>query len=297
MKRITLIVVICIFGFLGTTIMAKNTLLTFTEIAEKLPARVQDWKKSSEGAVYNPKNLFKYINGGAELYISYNFKHLAAQTYVKEGSPGIKVDIFHMGSSMNAFGVFSHSRENVDRFVAPDVESEYAAGLLTFWKGPYYVSILAYPETQEKKNVVQKLARHIARLINEESRKPPIINRLPSENLVTGSIRYFRHYAWMNSHYFISNENILLIDSDTEAVLARYKLDSLLLLVRYPGPDKAEAAYRSFLENYLPGAREGFKQLEDDRWTGCNLDGDVLSIVFNAPALEPAKAILAKIKK
>lgn len=306
MKRITLIVTICIFGFLGIFIMAKNNPVTFTQSAEKLPADVLGWKKSAEGAVYYPKNLFKYINGGAELYISYSFKHLIAQTYVKEGSPEIKVDIFHMGSSMNAFGVFSHSRETVDRFVAPDVESEYAAGLLTFWKGPYYVSILAYPETGEKKNVVKKLAQSIAGLIKEESRKPSIINRLPTERLDTRGIRYFRHYTWMNSFYFISNDNILLIDNDTEALLAGYNLDEgngegkktcLLLLVVYPGPEKAKAAYRSFMKNYLPDAREGFKQLEDNRWTGCRLDGVLLSIVFNAPALEPAKAILAKVKK
>lgn len=306
MKRITLLVTCCIIGILGTTIMANTNDLTAAELLEKLPPDVQGWKKSGDTTVYNPENLFKYINGGAELYISYNFKHLAAQTYVKEGSQEIKVDIFHMGSSFNAFGVFSHSRETVDRFVAPNVESEYAAGLLTFWKGPYYVSILAYPETQEKKNVVQKLGRSIAGLITQESRKPPIIDRLPADNLDVLGIRYFRHYTWMNSHYFISSENILFIDSDTEAVLASYHLNgnkgenkkaSLLLLIIYPNKEKAKAAYRSFLENYLPDAPEGFKQLEDGRWTVGHLDGELVSIVFNAPALEPARALLAKIKK
>ncbi len=285
--------------------MANNNLLTLTELTEKLPLGIQGWKKCTEGTVYNPENLFEYINGAAELYISYSFKYLAARTYTKEGFPEIKIDIFDMGNSLNAFGVFSHSRESVDRFVAPGVESEYASGLLTFWKGRYYISILAYPETEEKKSIVKKLARHISGLIREESRKPPIIALLPSEDLVPQSIRYFRHYIWLNSHYFISDKNILHINKGTEAVLAKYNFDrkgettSLLLLVTYPDPAKAKTAYESFLKNYLHlhDAQEGFKQLEDHRWTGCKYDGKLVSIVFNAPGLEQAKTLLTRVKK
>ncbi len=287
--------------------MANNNRLTLIELTKKLPLEIQGWEKSADEGIYKPENLFEYINGAAELYISYSFKYLVARTYKKKGFPEIKIDIFDMGSSLNAFGVFSHSRESVDRFVAPGVESEYAGGLLTFWKGRYYVSILAYPETEEKKNIVQKLARHISSLIREESRKPPIIALLPSENLVPQSIRYFRHYIWLNSHYFISDKNILFINKDegTEAVLAKYRFDRkgktiiLLLLVTYPDPVKAKIASRSFLKNYLhlPDAQEGFKQLEDHCWTGCKYDGKIVSIVFNAPDLEQAKILLEKVKE
>jgi hypothetical protein len=275
---------------------------TLTALTDRLPAEILGWKKSAAGDIYNPDNLFEYINGGAELYISYDFKHLVARTYKKEGFDDIKIDIFDMGNSYNAFGVFCHSREAVDRFVAPDVESEYAAGLLTFWKGRYYVSILAYPETAEKKNIVQTAARSLARRIKEESSKPPLVELLPQENLDSRSIRYFRHYIWLNSHYFVSHKNILNMDKSTEAVLARYKLGgegkyaSVLLFVTYPDPAKAENAYRSFSSQFLTDAEGGFKQMEDRRWTGAVKDRNRVSIVFNAPTLQEAKAFLAKIR-
>lgn len=274
--------------------MADKKNLTCTYLGEKLPMEISGWKKSGAGAAYRPDNLYKYINGAAELYISYQFKSLAAHAYVKEGFPAIKTDIFDMGDSKNAFGVFSQSREKTDRFVAPDVESEYAAGLLTFWKGRFYVSILAYPETGEKKKLVQHLGRHIAGLIQGESKKPPLTDLLPVENRVPGSVRYFRHHTWINSHYYISDENILRIDKDTEAVSARYdfgagvKQKGVLLLVTYPDAAKAKAAYAGFLKHHRPGAQDG-------RRPGRRLKGRLVSLVFNAPDLQHADELLNKV--
>ena len=275
--------------------------LTLKEITAKLPTQVQGWQKSTEAAVYSAKNLFKYINGGAELYISYEFKELAALTYRKQGDAEIKVDIFDMGSSASAYGVFSHSKEGVDRFVSGNVESEYASGLLTFWKGRYYISILAYPETDAKRDVLQKLGRFIADLIDEESKKPAILGLLPRQNLLPHSIRYFRHYIWLNSHFFVSNDNILNINNNIEAVLAKYAVEgkgggkAILLLVYYPDESGARAAQASFLKQYLPESKNGFKLQKDGKWTGFLLKGRLLAIVFNAAAEQHARDLLAKI--
>ncbi len=62
-----------------------------------MPAEINGWKKSLKDTIYTPENLFEYINGGAELYISYNFKQLLTQKYVKEESthyPGETERIF-----------------------------------------------------------------------------------------------------------------------------------------------------------------------------------------------------------
>jgi hypothetical protein len=284
--------------------MAKTTTINLTELSEQLPGEISGWKKSAKGTFYTPENLFEYINGGAELYISYNFRHMLAQKYEKkyekEELPEIMMDIFDMGNSFNAFGVFSHSREALDQSIAPDVESEYASGLLTFWKGRYYVSIMAYPETEEKKKTVLTLGKHIAGLIQEASHIPPIVSKLPTENLVKESIRYFLHYIWLNSHYFISDQDILHIDKDTHAVLAKYKDKPgtgsyYVLLVAYPDPAKAEAAFGNFMKNYLPDAQNGVKQLEDGKWTGCKREGNLVIAVLNATGADKVKTLFKKI--
>lgn len=265
------------------------------EFSKLLPAEVNGWKKSQQPTFYTPENLYEYINGGAELYISYQFKNLLALTYKKEDLPDIAVDIFDMGRSADAYGVFAQGFESLDQSVEPGVESEYAAGLLTFWKGRYYVSILAYPENESKKKTVLVLGKHIAGLIPQRGEKPALLKRLPIENLIPGSIRYFRHYVWLNSLYYISDKNILNIDEHTDVVMAKYKEKTIALLAAYPDETKAEAAYRSFLKHYLPDAPKGLKQVEDNRWTGCKFSGNLVAVVFNAPSDKTVKTLLEKV--
>jgi len=261
-----------------------------------LPAEVNGWKKAAPPETYDKSNLFDYIDGGAELYISYNFQKLLAVRYKAAGDEEIVIDIFDMGNSYDAYGLFSHGREREDGLTGQG--SEYNAGLLTFWKDRFYVSILAYPETEGKKEIVLRLGRKLSQAIPQEGPLPPVINLLPQPDLVPESVRYFHHYIWLNSHFFIANQNILLIDDDTQAVLAKYKTADKplhMLIALYPDETKAEKAAQSFLKNYLPDAREGMAQLPDGRWTGCRLAGNRLSVVLNAPSREVAVSYLESI--
>ncbi|MEE9464267.1 MAG: DUF6599 family protein, partial [Candidatus Neomarinimicrobiota bacterium] len=83
-------------------------------LAQLMPGTVEDWQTGRADKIYNRENLYEYINGGAELYLSYGFLQMISRTYTKSGKPDIVVDIFDMGSSRNAFGVFSHSREAIE---------------------------------------------------------------------------------------------------------------------------------------------------------------------------------------
>ena len=102
-------------------------------------------------------NLYDYINGGAELYLSYGFNKVINRTYLRPEQPDIVVDLFDMGTSQNAYGVFSHSMETVD--AAYGQGSQYSEGLLLFWKDRYYVSIMSYPETTESKKALLALGQ------------------------------------------------------------------------------------------------------------------------------------------
>jgi hypothetical protein len=303
MKKSVLLIICVLIGLLGDTVMGNDILNKLKSIVQTLPDEIQGWKKPDEGVVYSQENLYEYINGGAELYISYQFKHLLSQTYVDKDSIEIRIDLFDMGSSYNAYGIFGHGKEQLDHFVSPDVESEYASGLLTFWKGRYYVSILAYPETEKKKLIVKTLASMIADQINEKSEKPPIVSKLPAEGLDLSSIRYIRHFTWLNSYMFILDKNYLNFDSNTHAVMAKYnfteieKKPSVLIMIQYQNSNEANAAYQSFLKHVMPEAQSGFKELKDSKWAGCKQDDNIIIIVWNAPDKETAEVVLNGMKK
>ena len=221
-------------------------------LRSKLPQRISSWQLKEEH-IYDHQNLFEYINGGAELYLSYGFLNVSSREYMSEGEPSIFLDIFDMSNPKNAFGVFSHSRETIQATFGQG--SQYTAGLLLFWKDHYFVSILAHPETEASKKAVFWLARQIETAIGTEGSLPEILSLLPQVSLVKESIRYFRHYIWLNSYYFVAHENILGIDENTDALLAKYgdqQQRHLLLIVKYPTEKDAKIAYRDFVKHYLP---------------------------------------------
>lgn len=276
--------------------MGDDSASRLQELARGLPEVIDDWKKSSDLAVYDSDNLYTYINGGAELYISFRFINLVSQSYGNEEDEEIQIDIFDMGSSQNAYGIFSHSRETVDDFLGADIESEYSGGLLTFWKGRYYVSILAYPETDSKKLAVQKLGRKIGEQIQGPSIKPQLVNLLPKESLQPHSIKYFSHHTWLNTYHYFSNENLLNIDHTTEVVMATYQVDTpkpaVLILLQYPHEAAASNAQIAFKKTFMADAKADLTVGVDQLWKGCVRDTDLLMIVVDAPDMETARRIV-----
>ena len=285
-----LLLVICI---IAGSAMAKS----IDDFNRVLPQEIDGWKKADKPVTYDNKTLYDYINGGAELYIAYNFQKMYAFRYTASDESEIIIDIFDMGKSFDAYGIFSHGREEDDKKLGQG--SEYNSGLLTFWKEHYYVSILAFPETESKAQTVKKLGRLLADAIPGTGEIPPIVNLLPAENLVPYSTHYFHHHILVNSHYYIANENILHIDDTTQAVLARYRIEGdtfYMLLVDYQNSQKAQEAQKSFLQHYLPDAVEGIKELDDGKWTGCKLKDKLLIVIFNSPTKDVLTSYLELVK-
>lgn len=256
-----------------------------------LPDQVDGWKSSQKDGIYGRDNLYDYINGGAELYLSYGFKKCTNRTYLRPEQPDIVVDLFDMGASQNAYGVFSHSMETVEDVYGQG--SQYSEGLLLFWKDRYYVSIMSYPETTESKNALLTLGKEIETAIRGEGPLPDVLNLLPQESLIRESVRYFRHYAWLNSHYFIADSNILNINDSTDALLAKYRDGEskiLLLLLEYKNAQEAQTAHDKFVKHYLPElTRKQVVRIEDGTWTSCQLQESLVIIVLNAT--EEGKAL------
>ncbi len=277
---------------------AFNPIIDSSGLVLLLPDNIQGWNIAENDRTYNPETLYDYIDGGAELYISYGFNEVLSRRYTKDEQPDIVVDIFDMGNSYNAFGTFSHSRETLDRTFGQG--SEYAQGQLLFWKDRYFVSILTFPETAESKEAIFQLARKIEGAIPGEGPLPQILDLLPQKSLVPESIRYFHHYIWLNSYYYVADQNILHIDEKTDALLAKYgeqKKRSLLLIVKYQNDEDATTALNNFVQYYMPEHSGAFVvQIEDGTWTACQKIANFLLVVFNGPGKEEALQLIEEVQ-
>lgn len=267
-------------------------------LASFIPAAAGPWLAEAD-QVFDAGSIFDYIDGAGEVYRSYNMRLLVARRFHKDGRPDIVVDAFDMGSSEDAFGVFTHDVEGEDAAVGQG--SRYKAGLLSFWKDRYFVSVYAEEETPESRAAVLALGREIADAIPGRGDPPALLRRLPDQGLDGRTVRFFHSPAILNYFYYLADENILSLGPDTDAVLAEYgggAAPSRLLLVAYGnGPEAARAA-ASFRAAYMPDAAGADAvRTENGKWTAVRAAGRHVGVVFDAATDAEAKDRLDALDK
>jgi hypothetical protein len=294
MKYVALVIGIVLTASSASVVMAMNE--QAEQILSSLPDTLMGWARG-DILQWDAGNLFDYMDGGAELFLSYGFRSLASRTYSRPGYPDIVVDLFDMANAHNAFGVFSHSREAIDSSIGQG--SQYEHGLLLFWKGRFYVSILAFPESAESRAAVKSLGAAIASRIRERGALPHVVLLLPEASLMKHTVRYFSNHALLNSHYFVADTDILHIDTSCGAALAKYgdgARPSILLVVEYRNKEDARRALADFTASYLPEHSGGrCARVENGRWVCCRCMDTVLSVVFEAVTEDVGESLTAKV--
>jgi len=266
------------------------------EMKKLLPQKVGNYKSDGKDQFYDRQTAFRYMDGAAELYRSYAFKLLMVRRYVKEGAPPIVVELFDMGSSEDAFGVFSFETEGEDPGIGQG--SGYGGELLRFWKGKYFVNVYGEQDKPPARGDVLSVGRVVARSIKKEGRKPRLLDPLPEKGLSPGTIRYFHDPHSLNHHYFVSHENILHLGEKTNAVLAAYFIPgkegkTFLLMIEYPTRVRADSAFLSFVKAYMPEAPlTKAARIENGKWTMAQVCQKHVIIVFDALSQKSGETLI-----
>ena len=262
-----------------------------------LPKQIQGWSAEPNDRFFNEETIFDYINGAGEVYRAYNMRKCLSRRYTIPKGPAIVLDIFDMQSSEDAFGVFTHDQDGESVDVGQ--EGLYRSGWLSFWKDRFFISIYMEEESDAAQRAVKGLAREVASLIPNEGLKPQILSLLPQKGLQPKTIRYFHHHILLNYHFYLADENILSLGTDTQAALAEYKRgkeNARLLLVQYPKREEAEKAHKKFLKIYLPEAdAKRPVLLENAKWSAAALGGKRLVIVLEADSQGLAESLLKEV--
>jgi len=298
-KTLFLLLVTLAAGWFSLLMTRKSFGASLETLAESLDRQVGAWAATGQDGTYDEETIYDYIDGAGEVYRAYNMQGCLSRTYTAAGGePAIVLDIFDMGSSEDAFGVFTHDRDGKPATVGQD--ALYRQGWLSFWKNRFFVSLYMERETPAAKEAAFRLARAVASLIREEGRKPAILLGLPQKGLRDRSVRYLHHPMLLNYHYYLADENILNLGKETDALLAVYNRDgkrARFLLVQYPNPEKAKAACSRFLAHYLPEAGgKGPLRLENGKWAATSLKGRFLAVVLEADSRSLAEDLLGEAK-
>jgi len=192
-----------------------------------------------EPQTYYPENLYEYINGAAEIYLSYGFKELIVAEYKKSDTPdAISVEIYDMGDHKNSFGIYSAERYPDNEFVSIGTQGYLEEGALNFLVGRYYIKLLCYDCEDRAGEMLKAFSEEIVRRVEDKAGFPALLEAFPTEGRLLNSEKYilknFMGYRFLHDGY-----------------LANYGIDGLsfdCFLIEGENPEEAQNMLQHYLE-------------------------------------------------
>jgi hypothetical protein len=211
--------------------------------------------------------------------------------YARSESPTVTVEVFDMGTSEDAYGVFSYAREQEEPGIGGSFERK--GRVLCFWQDRFYVCVAAELGSADSEIGVEEFARAMAQRLPPAVHRPAMVGLLPSEGLVAHSDRFFHTHQSLNYHYYLARENVLNLSSDTDVVLARYAPGSTyLVVVRYGNEADAARGHTAFREQYLQESTDEAVAIESDTYVSSGVDGRFVVVVLDAGTETAASRLL-----
>jgi hypothetical protein len=196
MIRFVLVFILCMAAMLSTVFLVSAAGLSPEGL---LPTScVPGWTMEGKVATYTPENLYRYIDGEAELYLPYGFKKAATVRYVKaaasSGGPqenGLVVNIFEMGSLLDAFGIYSNYRDSTLPQVKVGADGFVDETELMFYQGRYFVQIETSGTLTLKDGLFQSCAEAVSGNLSGGREKPRELEFLKLAGAVALTEKYY----------------------------------------------------------------------------------------------------------
>ena len=195
-----------VFGILLSFSIATPILL-WSSVGEgkSLFPEIEGWKETGPVRTYAPNNLFDYIDGAADLYLTYDFQELLVQEYQNEEKATVVVEIYRHPNPLQAFGIYSQERLPGGNFVEVGVQGYIDAGVLNFLAANYYVKISSYEAGEKEKDILLTFARTIAANLGEKGGFPATLSAFPGDGKKNNSEKFIKRdflgYSFLHSGF------------------------------------------------------------------------------------------------
>jgi hypothetical protein len=235
----------------------------------KFPS-VNGWKQVGEIQTFNSGTLYEYINGGADLYLAYDFEELKVAEYQNDKKASVTVDVYRHRTPTHAFGVYSQERVPGANFIDVGIQGYQEEHALVFLWGDTYVKITGYDIVPEDQTALLTFAKAVAANLGEKGAFPPILAAFPADGKVKNSEKFtakkflgypFLHFAF-SAEYDLSGKNFrLFIIEGKDQADCRDMVEKYLEQVGMKGKTVAEGqhtlsdAYHGEIDLHWRGAR------------------------------------------
>jgi hypothetical protein len=203
MKKLIMIAIIagCIITTSGLQAKEIDMASVFPEISGMTKGKPE---------MYTPDNLYEYINGAAEVFLSYDFRELAALTYEDPQKHSLTIDIYRHSDARNGFGIYSQEKPVKGDFLRIGAQGYYEKGVLNFFKGSYYVKMSGFDLGDKDKTVLGDVAKKIAQGLSGATHFPLPVTCFPGKGKVKDSEKFiagnFLGHSFLHSAFVTEYE-------------------------------------------------------------------------------------------
>jgi hypothetical protein len=211
--------------FVGSLCNAQSV----TAIKQVFQKTYDSWKFNDSIRIFNTDNLYDYIDGAADNYLSNNFQELLVATYNITEEKYITIEVYQHQLPMDAFGIYAQERPLHGKFSKIGAQGYQESGILNFLCDRYYIKMMSHDQSPETNAVISRIASDVAQKLDPRAQLPQNLQYLPSEGKIENSEAYV-------------NTNFLGYEFLKGALLASYGDSEKLFkvfIIEQPSIDKA----------------------------------------------------------
>ncbi len=212
---------------------------------------VVGWKRSVDIQNFSPKTLYEYIDGAADLYLTYAFEALKVAEYQNEKKSSITVDVYFHKTPVQAFGIYSQERLPDANFIDVGSQGYVETNTLNFLAGPCYVKISSYNTGANDREILIAFAKRVAERLGEKRSLPFILSSFPKEGKKQHSEKFiaknFMGYSFLHSAFTADYElsgkkfRLFVIEDDRQA--CKDMIQKYLQQIGSPAKEVGEGHY------------------------------------------------------
>ena len=150
------IAVLALLAAVGMTACKKKSVDPFP-----VSGAVAGWEKTGNTRTFAAKDLWQYIDGDAEQYISAGVVSTSTSDYKYQEKLEAVVDVYTMGNQAGAQKILAKGQSGDAKQVQLGDAGVAYEQSVSFRKGPYLVRILAYESTPESAQALLALAHGV----------------------------------------------------------------------------------------------------------------------------------------
>jgi hypothetical protein len=215
--------------------------------------QIAGWRLSAEIQTFEPKTLYEYINGAADLYLACDFEELKVAEYGNAKKASIIIEAYRHRTPRDAFGIYSQERLSEGNFFSIGAQGYIDKNILNFVVGSYYVKISSFNTGDEDREVLQTFAEKVEANLGGKGALPSLLAAFPGEGKKDNSEKYiarnFLGYPFFNAAF----------TADYELSGKKFKLFII------EGTDKN--ACREVIQKYLRQTKTPEKKVSEGRHT------------------------------